>query len=91
MFWIKFNLQDVLNWSLECKRQFFGIMFEIARKRLDKRLRPTLYLLLLTNINITFLQSARVFALMLKIFFLLACPIWLPVFFLFSIEPELGT
>ncbi len=61
-FWIMFILQNVLNWSLECERQFFGIMFEIARKRLDKRLRPTLYLLLLTNVSFSFLRSVNVFA-----------------------------
>jgi len=60
-FWIKFILQNVLNWFLCCEIQFFGIHFEIACKRFDRRLRPTLYLLVLTNISITFLWSDNVF------------------------------
>jgi hypothetical protein len=32
-FWIKFILQNVLNWFFACKIQFFGIHFDIARNR----------------------------------------------------------
>ncbi len=42
-------LQNVLNWSLENETDILDRTFEIARKRFDKRLLPTLNLLLLLN------------------------------------------
>ena len=37
-----FILQNVLNWSFELSMKFFGMQFEMVRKRFDKRLRPNL-------------------------------------------------
>ncbi len=51
-------LQNVLNWFLENETEILDRTFVIAHKRFDKRLLPTLILLLLTNglvqQNITF-------------------------------------
>ncbi len=44
-------LQNVLNLSLENETDILDRTFDIERKRFDKRLLPTLNLLLLTNVK----------------------------------------
>ncbi len=43
-------LQNILNWSIENEIEILDRTFDIARKRFDKRLLPTLNLLHLTNV-----------------------------------------
>jgi hypothetical protein len=44
-------LQNVLNWSLKNDTEIFNRTFDIERKWFDKRLLPTLNMLLLTNVK----------------------------------------
>ncbi len=44
-------LQNVLNWSLENEIEILDRTFDIARNQFDKRLLPTLNLLLLTTVK----------------------------------------
>jgi hypothetical protein len=63
-------LQNGLNWSLQNETEILDRTFDIALKRFDKRLLPTLNLLLLTNVNLwTTSNSFHEFEIVLKYFF----------------------